>query len=74
MYGGEKRCVQVLVGITEGQRPLGKPKCRQEDNIKMGLQEVGWGGGMHWINLAHNRNTRQAPVNSVMNLQVPGIS
>jgi hypothetical protein len=68
----ERRGVyRILVGIPEGQRPLGRLKCKQKDNIKMGLQEVGWGGGMDWIDLAHDRNRRQAPVKMVMNLQVP---
>jgi hypothetical protein len=61
--GERKGVYRVLVGKPEGQRPLGRPKCEQEDNIKMSLQEVGWGGGINWINLAHDRNTRQAPVN-----------
>jgi len=42
-YGGEKICVQVLVGKPEGKRPLGRPRCRWEVNIKMDLQEVEWG-------------------------------
>jgi hypothetical protein len=43
---GEDRGVQrVLVGKPEGKRPLGRPKCRWEDNIKMDFQEVVWGGG-----------------------------
>jgi hypothetical protein len=43
---------RVLAGIPEGQRPLGRPTCKQEDNIKMGLQEVGWGEawtGLIWL-------------------------
>ena len=42
---------RVLVGKSEGKRPLGRPRCRWEDNIKMGLQEVGC-GGMDWMDLA----------------------
>jgi hypothetical protein len=45
-YGGGQRCAQVLVGKAEGKRPLGRPRRRREDNIKMDLQEVGGGGGM----------------------------
>ena len=43
-YGGEERCIQGLVGKPEGKRPLGRPRRRWEDNIKMDLQEVGCGG------------------------------
>jgi hypothetical protein len=44
MYWGEERCIQVLVGKSEGSRSLGTPRCRWEDNIKIELQEVGCGG------------------------------
>jgi len=68
---GERRGVyRVLVGKREGKRPLGRPRCRWEDNIKIDLQEVGC-GGMDWIELAHNRYRWQALVNAVMNLRVP---
>jgi hypothetical protein len=66
---GERRgAYRALVGKPEGRRPLGKPRRRWEDNIKM--REVGW-GGMDWINLAQDRDTWQALVNAVMNLRVP---
>jgi len=46
---GERRgAYRVLVGKPEGRRPLGRPKCRWENNIKMGLQEMGW-GSMDWL-------------------------
>jgi hypothetical protein len=45
---------RILVGRPEGRRPLGRPRRRWEDNIKMDLQEVGW-GGMDWIELAQDR-------------------
>jgi hypothetical protein len=49
---GEGRgAYRILVGRSEGRRPLGRPRCRWEDNIKMYLQEVGW-GGMDWIDMA----------------------
>jgi len=54
----------------EGKRPLGRPRRRWEDNIKMGLQEVGC-GGMDWIELAQDRNRWRALVTTVMNLRVP---
>jgi hypothetical protein len=53
---GERRgAYRVLVGKPEGKRPLRRPRLRWEDNIKMNLQEVGW-GGMDWIELAQNRD------------------
>jgi hypothetical protein len=58
------------VGKPEGKRPLGRPRRRWEDNIKMDLREVGC-GGMDWIELAQDRDRWRAPVSSVMNLQVP---
>ena len=60
----------VLLGKTEGRRPLGIPRRRWEDNIKMDLQEVGC-VGMDWIELAQDRNGWQALVNAVMNLRIP---
>jgi hypothetical protein len=68
---GEKRGVyRVLVGKPEGKRPLGRPRCRFEDNNKMDLQELGY-GGMDWIDLALNTDRWRAVVNAVMNLRVP---
>jgi hypothetical protein len=68
---GEGRGVyMVLVGKPEGKRPLGKPRCRWEDNIKMDLQEVGC-GDMDWIELAKDRDRWRALVNAVMKLWVP---
>jgi len=61
---------RVLVGKPEGNRPLGRPRRRWENNIKMDLQVVGC-GGMDWIELVQDRNRWQALVNAVMNLQVP---
>ena len=68
-YETQERCVQVLVGRPEGNRPLGRPRRRWEDNIKMELQEVGC-GGMDWIELAQDRDGWRALVNAVMNLRV----
>jgi hypothetical protein len=59
-----------LVGRLEGRIPLGRPRHRWEDYIKMDLQEVGW-GGMDWIDMAQDRDRRRALVNAVMNLWVP---
>jgi len=67
---GERRGVyRVLVGKPGGKRPLGRPRCRWEDNIKMDLQEVEC-GGMDWIELAEDRDRWRALVNAVMNLRV----
>ena len=68
---GEGRSVyRVLVGKPEGKRPLGRPRRRWEDNIKMDLQEVGR-GGVDCIQLAQDRGRWWALVNAVMNFQVP---
>jgi hypothetical protein len=68
---GEKSgAYRVLVGRPEGRRPLGRPRRRWEDNIKMNLQEVGW-VGRNWIELAQGRDRWRAFVNAVMNLGVP---
>jgi len=68
---GEMRGLyRVLVGKPEEKRPLGRPRRRWEDNIKMDLQEVGC-GGMDWIDLAQDKDMWRALVNAVMNLQVP---
>jgi len=61
---------RVLVGRPEGKRPLGRPRCRYVDNIKINLQEGGW-GGMNWIDMAKDRDRWCALVNAVMNLWVP---
>jgi len=60
----------VLVGKPEGTRPLGRPRHRWEDNIKMDLQEVGGGCG-DWMELAQDRDRWRAFVSTVMNLRVP---
>jgi hypothetical protein len=67
---GEKRnAYRILVGKPEGKRPLGRPRRRWVDNIKMDLREV-W-NGRDWINLAQDRDRWRAHVNAVMNLRVP---
>jgi hypothetical protein len=59
-----------LVGRAEGKRPLGRPRHRWEDNIKLNLTEIGIDGA-NWIQLAQDRVQRQAYVKTVMNLWVP---
>ena len=58
------------MGKPEGKRPLGRPRLRWEDNIKMDLQEVGY-AGMDWIELFQDRDSLRTFVNAVTNLRVP---
>ena len=68
---GEGRGVhRVLVGKPEGKRPLGRPRRRWEDNIKMDLQEVR-GGCADWMELVQDRDRWRALVSTVMNFRVP---
>jgi hypothetical protein len=68
---GEKmNAYRLLVGKPEGKRPLGRPRRRWVDNIRMDIREVGW-GDVDWIGLAQDRNRWRALVNSVLNLRVP---
>jgi hypothetical protein len=68
--GGGERCLQGLVGRSEGRRPLERPRRRWEDNIKIKLREIRIDGA-NWIWLAQNRVQWRAFVNTVMNLRVP---
>jgi hypothetical protein len=68
--GENRNAYRLLVGKPEGKRPLGRPRCRWADNIKIDLLEIGW-GGVDWIGLAQDRDKRTALVNAVMNLRVP---
>jgi hypothetical protein len=68
---GEKRnAYRILVGKSKGTRPLGRPRRRWVDNIKMDIREIGW-DGMDCIDLAQDRDRWRALVNAVMNLRVP---
>jgi ribosome biogenesis protein Nip4 len=68
---GEVRgAYNILVGRPEGSRLLGRPRRRREDNIKMGLREIGF-GDVDWIHLVQDRDRWRALVNTVMNLRVP---
>jgi hypothetical protein len=68
--GEERNTYGILVGNPEGKRPLGRPRSRWMDNIKMDLREIEW-DGMNWINLAQDREQWRALVKMVMNLPVP---
>ena len=75
----ERGVYRVLVGILEGRRPLGRPRRRWVDNIRMDLQEVGYGymdwiglaQDRDWIGLAQDRDRWRTVVSAVMNLRVP---
>jgi len=66
----ERGVYRVLVGKPDGRRPLGRPRRRWVDNIRMDHQEVGY-GYMDWIGLAQDRESWQTLVSVVMNLRVP---
>ena len=68
--GEERWLYRVLVGKPEGRRPLGRPRRRWEDNNKMDIQEVEW-GGMGWTDIAQNRDEWHSFVKAVMILRVP---
>jgi len=68
--GEERGVYRVLVGKLEKKRPLGRPRCRWVENIRMDLQEVGC-GYMDWIGLAQERDRWRTLVSAVMNLRVP---
>jgi hypothetical protein len=68
---GEKRnAYRILVVKPESKRPLGRPRRRWVDNIKMDLREIGW-DGMDWIDLAQGSDQCRALVNTVLYLRVP---
>jgi hypothetical protein len=64
-----RNAYRLLVGKPEGKRPLGGPRHKWVDNIKMDLVAMGW-GGVDWIGLAQDRDKWRALVNAVMNLRV----
>jgi hypothetical protein len=68
--GANRNAYRTLVGKPEGKRPLGRPRCRWVDNIKIDLRETGW-NGMDWIDLTQDRDQWRTLVNTVMNLRVP---
>jgi hypothetical protein len=66
----KRNVYRILVGKPEGKRPLGRPRRRWEDNIKIDLRVIGW-GSTDWIDLAQDRDQWRAIVNTAMNLMVP---
>jgi hypothetical protein len=68
--GKKKNAYRLLVGKPEGRRPLGRPRRRWLDNIRMDLVEVGW-DDVDWIGLAQDRDRWRALVSSILNLRVP---
>jgi hypothetical protein len=67
----EKRnAYRIFVGKPKGKRPLGRPRRRWVDNIKIDLREIGL-GGMDWIHLAQDRDQLRALVNTLMNFRFP---
>jgi hypothetical protein len=68
--GENRNAYRILVGKTEERRPLGRPRRRWVDKIKMDLRAIEW-DGMDWIDLAQDREQWRALVNMVMNLRVP---
>jgi hypothetical protein len=70
MNGRDKDAYRILVRNPEGKRPLGRPRHRWVDNIKMDLREIGC-DGIDWIDLAQDMDQLRALVNAVMKLRVP---
>jgi hypothetical protein len=67
--GEDRKVYKVLMGKPEGKIPLGKPRRRWEDGIRMDLREIGW-RSVEWIQVAQDRDRWRAVVNTVMNLRV----
>jgi hypothetical protein len=68
--GQKRNAYRILVGKPKGKRPLGRPRRRLVDNIKIDLREIEW-NGVDWIDLAQDKDQWRALLNTVMNLRVP---
>jgi hypothetical protein len=68
--GEVRNAYSIFVGKSEGKRPLGKPRRRWEDNIRMYYREIGW-EGVDWIHMAQVRDQWRALVNTAMRIQTP---
>jgi hypothetical protein len=67
--GDERKLYKVLMGKPEGKRPLGRPRRRWEDGLRMHLREIGW-SSVDWIQLAQDKARGVLFVNTVMNIRV----
>jgi proteasome lid subunit RPN8/RPN11 len=67
--GAKRNACRILVGKPEGKKPIGRPRCRWVDNIKVNFREIGW-GGMDWIDLSQDRDQWRALLSTVMELRV----
>jgi hypothetical protein len=65
-----RNAYKILVEMPEGKRPLGRPRCRREDNIKMNLREIGW-ESVDWVPLYHDMDRWRAFVKTITNHRVP---
>jgi hypothetical protein len=68
--GEKENAYRTLVEMSDGKRPLGRPRRRWVDDITVDLREIGW-DGVEWIDMAEDRDQWRALVNTVLNLQVP---
>jgi hypothetical protein len=68
--GDMRNLYNMFVRKPEGKRPLGRPRCRREDNIRMDLREIRW-KGVDWIRLSQDRDQWRALINTVMKIRVP---
>jgi hypothetical protein len=68
--GERLNAYRLLLGKQEGKRPLGRPRRRWVNNIKMDVREIGW-DGVDWIDMAQDRDQWRALVNTVLNIRVP---
>jgi len=68
--GEMRNSYRISVGRHEGKKPLGRPRHRWKDNIRMDLKEIGW-EGVDWMHLVQDRDQWRALVNTIMNLRVP---
>ena len=66
----DRSALKILTGKPTGNRPLGRPRCRWEENIRIDLEEIGINAG-NWVDSAQDKNYWKALVNAVLNLRIP---